>query len=57
MALRGYTGLAAKGYVHRLVDHSKNEYSDRKGNYLELLCTYRAFALFILNPFQKGLKQ
>ena len=31
---RGYTGLAAKGYVHRLVDHSKNEYSDRKGNHI-----------------------
>jgi transposase-like protein/DNA-directed RNA polymerase subunit RPC12/RpoP len=31
---RAYTGLAAKGYVHRLVDHSKNEYSDKKGNHI-----------------------
>ena len=27
---RRYTGLAFKGYVHRLVDHSKNEYTDSK---------------------------
>lgn len=31
---RGYTGLAAKGYVHRLVDHGKNQYSDKKGNHI-----------------------
>lgn len=31
---RGYTGLATKGYVHRLVDHSKKEYSDKKGNHI-----------------------
>lgn len=31
---RGYTGIAAKGYVHRLVNHSKHEYSDRKGNHI-----------------------
>ncbi len=31
---RGYTGIASKGYVHRLVDHSKNEYSDKKGNHI-----------------------
>ena len=30
----GYTGIAAKGYVHRLVDHSKKEYSDCKGNHI-----------------------
>lgn len=30
----GYTGIAAKGYVHRLVDHSKGEYSDGKGNHI-----------------------
>ena len=29
---RGYTGIAAKGYVHRMVEHGKNEYSDQKGN-------------------------
>lgn len=26
--------LAAKGYVHRLVDNSKHEYSDGKGNHI-----------------------
>jgi len=31
---RGYTGLASKGYVHRLVDHSKKEYSNKKGNHI-----------------------
>lgn len=31
---RGYTGIAAKGYVHRSVNHSKQEYSDGKGNHI-----------------------
>ena len=31
---RAYTGIAAKGYVHRLVKHGKNEYSDKKGNHI-----------------------
>jgi len=31
---RGYTGIAAKGYVHRLVKHNENEYSDKKGNHI-----------------------
>ncbi len=31
---RGYTGIARKGYVHRLVNHSKNEYSDKQGNHI-----------------------
>lgn len=31
---RGYTGIALKGYVHRLVKHSHNEYSDKKGNHI-----------------------
>jgi len=31
---RGYTGIAAKGYVHRLVKHEKYEYSDGKGNHI-----------------------
>ncbi len=31
---RAYTGLAAKGYVHRIVDHGKNEYSDKRGNHI-----------------------
>jgi len=30
---KGYTGIASKGYVHRLVNHSKKEYSDLKGNH------------------------
>jgi len=34
---RGYTGLAVKGYVHRLVEHGKNEYSDKKGNHINSL--------------------
>ncbi len=31
---RGYTGIAAKGYVHRLVRHKEEEYSDKKGNHI-----------------------
>ena len=31
---RGYTGIASKGYVHRFVNHGKNEYSDKKGNHI-----------------------
>ena len=31
---RGYTGIASKGYVHRLVKHSEGEYSDKKGNHI-----------------------
>lgn len=31
---RGYTGIAAKGYVHRLVRHEKNEYADSKGYHI-----------------------
>jgi len=31
---RGYTGIAAKGYVHRLVKHGEGEYSDGKGNHI-----------------------
>lgn len=31
---RGYTGLATKGYVHRLVDHAKKEYTDDKGHHI-----------------------
>lgn len=33
-AWRGYTGIAAKGYVHRFVRHGENEYSDKKGNHI-----------------------
>jgi transposase-like protein len=31
---KSYTGVAAKGYVHRLVRHDDQEYSDGKGNHL-----------------------
>jgi transposase len=31
---RAYTGIAAKGYVHRLVKHEKNQYSDRHGSHI-----------------------
>lgn len=31
---RAYTGLVTNGYVHRLVDHSKKEYSDKKGHHI-----------------------
>jgi transposase len=31
---RSYTGIAAKGYVHRIVEHGKHEYSDGKGNHI-----------------------
>jgi len=34
---RGYTGIAAKGYVHRMVKHRQNEYSDKKGNHINSL--------------------
>ena len=31
---RGYTGIASKGYVHRVVNHGEKQYSDRKGNHI-----------------------
>ncbi|MCH8012830.1 MAG: IS1595 family transposase [Candidatus Marinimicrobia bacterium] len=31
---KSYTGIAAKGYVHRLVKHHAGEYSDGKGNHI-----------------------
>jgi len=31
---RSYTGIAAKGYVHRIVEHGKHEYSNGKGNHI-----------------------
>jgi transposase-like protein len=31
---KSYTGIAAKGYVHRLVEHGKGDYSDKKGNHI-----------------------
>ena len=29
-----YTGVAANGYVHRMVKHNEGEYSDGKGNHI-----------------------
>ncbi len=31
---RGYTGIAAKGYIHRLVEHNKEEFSDKRGGHI-----------------------
>lgn len=31
---KAYTGIAAQGYVHRLVDHGEQQYSDGKGNHI-----------------------
>jgi transposase len=31
---KSYTGVAAKGYVHRLVEHGKGEYTNGKGNHI-----------------------
>jgi transposase-like protein len=31
---RGYTGIATKGYVHRLVNHAKQGYSDKRGHHI-----------------------
>lgn len=31
---RAYTGIATKGYVHRLVDHGREQYSDKRGGHI-----------------------
>lgn len=31
---KAYTGVAARGYVHRLVNHGERQYSDGKGNHI-----------------------
>jgi transposase len=31
---KAYTGIAARGYVHRLVNHGERQYSDGKGNHI-----------------------
>ena len=31
---KGYTGIAHQGYVHRMVEHGKGEYSDLKGTHI-----------------------
>jgi transposase len=33
-AFKSYTGVAARGYVHRLVKHEEQEYSDGQGNHI-----------------------
>ncbi len=32
---KSYTRVAAKGYIHWLVRHEKQEYSDGKGNHID----------------------
>jgi transposase len=34
---KAYTGIAARGYVHRLVNHGEKQYSDLKGNHINRL--------------------
>lgn len=31
---KAYTGIASRGYVHRLVNHGEKQYSDRQGNHI-----------------------
>lgn len=31
---KSYTGIAARGYVHRMVEHGSGEYADKKGNHI-----------------------
>ena len=31
---KAYTGIALRGYVHRLVNHGEKQYSDGKGNHI-----------------------
>lgn len=31
---KSYTGIVGKGYIHRLVEHGKGEYTDKQGNYI-----------------------
>jgi transposase len=31
---KAYTGIAARGFVHRLVNHGEQQYSDGKGNHI-----------------------
>jgi transposase-like protein len=31
---KAYTGIASRGYVHRLVNHGEKQYSDCKGNHI-----------------------
>jgi transposase len=38
---KAYTGIASKGYVHRLVNHGERQYSDGKGNHINGLEGFR----------------
>ncbi len=38
-----YTGIAAKGYVHRLVEHGKGEYARRSGHHINGLEGFWAY--------------
>jgi transposase len=31
---KAYTGIVARGYIHRLVNHGERQYSDGKGNHI-----------------------
>jgi transposase len=31
---KDYTGIASRGYVHRLVNHGERQYTDEKGNHI-----------------------
>jgi len=40
---KAYTGIAAKGYVHRLVNHGEKQYSNEKGNHINGLKGFCGF--------------
>ena len=40
---KAYTGIASRGYVHRLVNHGEHQYSDRKGNHSNGLEGFRDY--------------
>ena len=40
---RSYTGVAAKGYVHRLVRHEEQEYGDGKRSHVNGLEGFRGY--------------
>jgi len=40
---KAYTGIAARGYVHRLVNHGERQYSDGKGNHINGLEGFRGY--------------
>jgi transposase len=31
---KAYTGITARGYVHRLINYGEKQYSDEKGNHI-----------------------